>query len=182
MEDNYTQHSKPQHKGISPVVYIVAAVVLVALSFLGALAYLKHNNKSAQVNTSSTGSGNSGQSLYLSSGNGNTPAPSSSSPTSSCPNGEPTLMLDIGGQQTQSCGQPAQGQASSVSATSITVQPSSGAAQTFSITSSTKIIQQNQSAGTWSDISTGETVVVIASSSSANQAAYILINPNLSAQ
>lgn len=186
--DEGHQYSKPSRKGASPLIFIVAAVVLIGLSFFGALAYLKHSNKNNnQANTAydgSTGSGSSssGGQYYLGSGNGNTsPAPPQGG-SSSCSNGQPTVMLQIDGQTVQSCGAPLQGQVSSVSSSSVTVQPSSGSSQTLSITSATKVIRQDHSNGTPSDISVGDTVVVMASSGDSSQASYILINPNLSAQ
>jgi hypothetical protein len=190
MEDEY-QRSRPSRKRLSPPIFVVAAIVLIGLSFFGALAYLKHSNKNNgnQANTAYEGSGStrsgnssSGGQYYLGSGNGNTSPTPSQSGSSSCGSGQPTVMLQIDGQQVQSCGAPIQGQVSAVNSSSITVQPSSGSSQTLSITSSTKVIKQDQSAGTPSDISVGDTAVVIASGSDPSQAAYILINPNLSAQ
>ncbi len=185
MEEEYQPSNSVPRKGVSPIVFLVVAVLLIGVSFLGAFAYLKHQNTVSQANAayhasgSGTG-GNSGSSYYLSNGNGSTSTPPPASDSSSC-NGEPTLMMNIGGQQVQTCGRPVEGQATVVNSSSLTVQPSSGSAQTFNITSSTKIVKQDHSMGTASDIAVGDTVVVIPSNAP-NQAGYILVNPNLQTQ
>ena len=75
---------------------------------------------------------------------------------------------------------PTFGSVTAVSASSITVDDSqSSSSTTFSITSSTSISDNGQTV-TASDISVGETVVVIASSSASTQASRILVNPSTS--
>lgn len=79
----------------------------------------------------------------------------------------------------------ASGKVTAISATSITIQPSSGAAQTFAITSSTSIVNardqkfgnSNASQLAYSDIHTGDTVVILPDSANASQSASIMLNP-----
>jgi hypothetical protein len=72
---------------------------------------------------------------------------------------------------------PTAGAVTAVSATSITVQDSrTGSSVTLSITSSTQITDNSQTV-TASDIQTGDTVLVVASTTDKTQAARILVNP-----
>jgi hypothetical protein len=70
------------------------------------------------------------------------------------------------------------GQVTSISPTSITVQNSrTGTSSTLAITSSTKITDNGQTVSV-SDIQTGSTVLVVASTGDSSQAASILVNPS----
>lgn len=69
------------------------------------------------------------------------------------------------------------GTVSAISSSSITVQPSSGNAVTYTINSSTAITDSGQTV-TYTDIQTGDTVIVSASTSSSTTAARILVNPS----
>jgi hypothetical protein len=70
------------------------------------------------------------------------------------------------------------GTVSAISATSITVTPTSGAtAVTYTINSSTAITDSGQTVS-YSDIQTGDTVLVTASSSTSTVATRILVNPS----
>lgn len=70
------------------------------------------------------------------------------------------------------------GTVSSVSSTSITVQnPRSGTTKTYTITGSTKISDNGQSASA-SSIAVGDRVVIMPSSSASSDAATILLNPS----
>jgi hypothetical protein len=72
---------------------------------------------------------------------------------------------------------PTLGQVTAVSPSSITVQNQSGTSTTLAITSATTINDNGQTVTT-TDISVGETVAVIASSSDSTQASRILVNPS----
>jgi hypothetical protein len=73
---------------------------------------------------------------------------------------------------------PTFGVATAISPTSITVQDSNtGASTTLSITSTTQIIDSGQTVTT-SDIQTGSTVAIVASTTNKTQAARILVNPS----
>jgi len=73
---------------------------------------------------------------------------------------------------------PTIGSVTAISATSITVQDSrTGSSVTLSITSSTQITDNGQTVAA-SDIQTGDTVLVTASTSSSSQASRILVNPS----
>jgi hypothetical protein len=73
---------------------------------------------------------------------------------------------------------PTIGQVMAISATSITVQDSrTGTSSTLSITSSTQITDNGQTVAA-SDIQTGDTALVTASTSDKTQAARILVNPS----
>lgn len=73
---------------------------------------------------------------------------------------------------------PIRGQVAAISPTSITVSNSTtGTSSTFSITSSTTISDNGQTVST-SDIQTGDTVFIIASTSSSTEASRILVNPS----
>jgi hypothetical protein len=69
------------------------------------------------------------------------------------------------------------GTVTAISASSISVQDTrSGTATTYSITGSTKITDNGQSAST-SDIGVGDSVMVIPGTSDSSQAAQIMVNP-----
>lgn len=73
---------------------------------------------------------------------------------------------------------PTIGSVTAISATSITVQDSrTGSSVTLSITNSTQITDNGQTVAA-SDIQTGDTVLVTASTSSSSQASRILVNPS----
>ncbi|HEY5153071.1 MAG TPA: hypothetical protein VII55_03780 [Candidatus Saccharimonadales bacterium] len=90
-----------------------------------------------------------------------------------------TAGAGFGGRRGQFGGQrPTIGSVTAVSATSITVQDSNtGASTTLAITASTQITNNGQTAAA-SDIQTGDTILVIASTTDKTQAARILINPS----
>jgi hypothetical protein len=100
-------------------------------------------------------------------------------PTSATGQGSPFGQGGSGGPGGGFSGQrPTIGSVTAVSASSITVNDqTSGSSKTFSITSSTTISNNGQTA-TANDISVGTTVVVIADSSSSTQASRILVNPS----
>ena len=69
------------------------------------------------------------------------------------------------------------GQVTAINASSISLQDTrAGSTMTYSITSSTKIMNNNQSASV-SEIEVGDSVVVIADTSNSSQAAQIMLNP-----
>jgi hypothetical protein len=70
------------------------------------------------------------------------------------------------------------GKVTAVNSTSITIQPDFGSnsAKTYSITSSTSVSDQGQSASL-SDIAVGDTVLITISSTNTNDAASISVNP-----
>lgn len=73
---------------------------------------------------------------------------------------------------------PISGEVTTVSATGITINNTfTGAATTFSVTSSTKISNNDQTA-TINDIKSGDTVAIIAATGSTTEASQILINPS----
>lgn len=82
-----------------------------------------------------------------------------------------------GGSRFRGGQRPTFGSVTAISSTSITVDSQSGTSTTFSITSSTTITDSGQTTTT-SDISTGDTVAVVASTSDSTQAARILVNPS----
>jgi hypothetical protein len=83
-----------------------------------------------------------------------------------------------GGQRFGNGQRPTIGSVTAISATSITVQDSrSGTSSTLSITSSTQITDNGQTVAA-SDIQTGDTVLVTASTTDKTQAARILVNPS----
>lgn len=74
---------------------------------------------------------------------------------------------------------PIRGTVSSVGSNSITISDRDGLSNTFSISSSTKITNQGQSANI-SDIKNGDTVMIVADSGNSKQANSIMINPVMS--
>jgi hypothetical protein len=73
---------------------------------------------------------------------------------------------------------PTFGTVTAISATSISIDNSrTGSTSTFAITSSTSITDNGQSASL-SSIQTGDTVIVIASSSNSSDASRIMVNPS----
>ena len=154
----------------SPLLLVAGVGLLVILAFFGGIEYLKHN-----------GSSNNNSS--------NTTVGQSAGPTG--PYAQPQMggggsgggggfqgEIDVGGQMVQINSPPTLGSVTAVTSSSITVQPSSGGSvQTFSITSGTEF-SEHGTTKSYSDIQTGDTVAVIASSSNASQAQYVLINPS----
>jgi len=69
------------------------------------------------------------------------------------------------------------GTVSTISSTSITVQPQNGSAKTYTINGST-VISDNGSTVSYSSIKNGDTVFVISGSSTSTVATRILVNPS----
>jgi len=72
---------------------------------------------------------------------------------------------------------PVIGQVTAVSATSITVQATSGTSTTFAITSTTAVSNNGQASAV-GDIAVGDSVAVVASTTNTTQATRILLNPS----
>jgi hypothetical protein len=130
-----------------PVAMVIAAVILVIISFYGGVQYQKGRHPVTTTTTASSA-------------------------------GAPSTSFGQGGGGRFRGGQrPTFGSVTAISSTSITVDNQSGTSVTFAITSSTTITDSGQTTTT-SDISTGETVAVIASTTDSTQAARILVNPS----
>lgn len=150
--------------GVSPMLWVGVIVVVLLSGFFAGIAYLKKSN-TAQMSPSSALSPGGGPQLMGGPGPGG----------GSCGDGQPKSMLMINGQQVESCGMPANGQVTAISADSITVSTSAGS-KTFKITAATQI-SKKQGAATAADITTNSTVALIPSSDDGSVAAYIILDP-----
>lgn len=156
-----------KREGRQIVITSVAIACLVAFVF-SAIYYAHRGNDGAAVGTASSSLPNSQTPLTTH---------NTSPTTSSCPNGEPPMALNIGGNTVEACNQSVDGTVTAVSSTSITVESSdTNKSQTFTIASSTRITHQGQTL-TASDIKVGDTVLIIPSNTNANEAWYLLVNP-----
>lgn len=147
----------------SSLAWIVTAIVIIGLFGLGAVVFLKGNNSSNPTGTN-TSEPNASP--------GSTPSCSGSDNGSNC-----------GGNTTQATGNATNGTITALTATSITIQPSSGGAdETFATTSSTLVSSPpspghapTESAYRPTDFQVGDTVQIVTSSANSNQAKSILL-------
>ena len=136
----------------------VAAIIALVGGFYGGMAYQKHKDASviAAAKTSGPATAISGQQTL---GSG------------------PCIQAQTSGSTQQTCGTTAiTGQVKVISATSITEQTAGGTLQTYAITSTTTI-QDNGQSVTYADITIGDTVQIIPSTTISGQAAGIIVNP-----
>ena len=89
-----------------------------------------------------------------------------------CANGQPRAMLMLNGERIEACGMPVPGEVTNVTDGSLTVEGSDGT-KTFTITDATKVITKD-GANTLSNITVGETVMIIPNEHDASQADYVL--------
>lgn len=165
------RHNKPPRGGISPLVWVAIAVVIIGAGAFVTLTYLKHNDNANNTNLT-TGSTNG----EPSNGNGMTPINNSGGGApSGCASGcSPQQIGGGGGGQTLVVHT---GTVTAVSSGSITIQPSgSSSAETFSITNDTQVFDGNSNTAlNPSNIQTGETVNVNTAGSSSTQAVVIVV-------
>ncbi|HEY8998951.1 MAG TPA: hypothetical protein VIM53_01390 [Candidatus Saccharimonadales bacterium] len=156
------------------LVAIVGVVVmcLVALIF-SAVYYAHHSNGGAAAGTSAK---------YLPSAQTPTTTHNTSPASSPCPNDDPPVEVNIGGNAVEACSQPIDGTVTTVSNSSITIRSSdTNASQTFSINSGTHITHHGVALPA-SGINVGDTVSLISTDSDASVAWYILVNPTFQGQ
>jgi len=158
----HTQTSKN-----TPFVWLAVTVGVLIIGFFAGMLYL-----SSQKNTDDQLSANQGMGSGPQMMNG--PGPGGGGGT--CANGQPKGMLMINGQQVESCGMPAKGQVTAVTASSVTVATDDGASKTFNVTDKTTVSQKEGSA-TLADIKTGDTLAVITDPDDETLAQYLIINP-----
>jgi len=165
-EHRAAQAQRPKATTKFPWPWVVAMVAVVIATGLGLLWLMK------PTPTNSAGTGDPSTQNFGSNGG------TSDGPTM-CVNGSCQ-----GNQQHVSGAEPIVGTVTAISATSITIQPTTGSARTFAISSSTMEARPNANPGNFSanDVHIGDTVGVVVDSTDATQAHIILPNYSTQAQ
>jgi hypothetical protein len=175
--EEYQAMQHPSHKQhpmqrMFKLPVVIAGLVLVLLiglmaGWLGGVAHQKSiDNKLTSTGTQQPGSGGNG-SVMCASGQ-------------SCAGSRGIMCSSGSGGVCTSNAGPIIGTVTAVTSSSITVQPSGGSAKTFAITSQTGFGGSNGgSLATYvsGDVQVGQTVGVVASSSSSSDAQVIILNP-----
>lgn len=160
------RHNKPSRGGISPLIWVGIAIVVIGAGF-GTFSYLKRPNTN---NVSATNGLSSGSSFDTSGGGA----------SSGCTNSEPCAAQSINGGGSEQTLATHAGTITAVSSSSITIQLSgSSGTETFSITSSTQVFDATSNNFlSLSDIHTGELVHVNTAGSGGVQAVVVVVNPS----
>lgn len=161
------------NKGKRQAVIVAGAAVCLAVAIFGAVYYAHRSNGGAAAGTSAN---------YLPSAQTPTVTHNTSPESSPCPNDDPPVEVNIGGNAVEACSQPIDGTVTAVSSTSITVKSSdTNASQTFAINSGTQITHHGATLSA-SGINVGDTVSLVPTDSDASVAWYILVNPTFQGQ
>lgn len=174
MKQQFASGKQYQRKGpaqrsrliASPLIWLAVTIAVLGVGGYGVMTYLRHNNATSTNNTDTQNpSGSNYDTGAPSSGGTDQPGNQSCSAQNPCTGSTNTNQQP-----------PVVGKITAFSATSITVQPSAGSAQTLSITSNTQESSGPGKATAYNskDLHNGESVEVVAGPG--NQAMFIVLN------
>ena len=160
-------------KKMSPMVWLGITAAVLIIGFFAGMQYLKSTSSSA--NETAAGSGSSGGPQLMGGGPGQMKMGGGGA-REMCANGQPKSMMMLSGQRIQTCGMPDSGSVTAKGDASVTITLSTGESKTYATSAETQFIKEGGT-GTLADVATGDSLLVIADSTDATRASYIVINP-----